>query len=797
MILKKNKKEQHSKYWLDMADDEFDSIDVASRGVSSSDVFRLAAIKQAISNFVRIVTNRPIPVYFSSGQQSYTNNEAVVISASTKEKEFDSIVGLSLHEASHCRLTNFDFLRVFDSNYPRMIPTQLTTLAMDRMSHHVNDVKDMLSRLMNILEDRRIDYFIYRTSSGYRPYYEAMYNHYFNHPQIDVALQRGLYRLPTVGSYMFYLINMTNENFDTRHLTDLDKIMGIVDLDNIDRLDHDEFRWAVEWNGNPHVNYDMDKGPEIFRMACEIAYIIYDNVDPSVKDQPNKNAVPPQFKEDDELENNMDNSPPSSGKGKKGQKGKESGKSGSSASDSDEDSDDADGDTDETKDGENDSAGSKGEKDSDKNGKNKGKGESQGEGADDDSDDDADGNADSTDKTQGDSGSSGHGSNKAVEVRASGKQLKRKMNIDQLRKAIDKQKSFVDGNVKKKKLSKKMAGEVEAAEKSGAQLKQIKYNSYGNTYKTTVLMLREMTQELMMSDIFPYSYSSGGSAYSYRLRSRRGYYSYGQSSVKNTTAKLVENNEMNEHVAKGFRLGRQLAQRLSVRNQTQTTRFNRQDRGHLDKRRLSGLGYELESVFYRTHTTEFKPVYLHLSIDASGSMGGRKFGRSITTAVALAVAADTIDNLEVEISLRSGEHDYAVIAIIYDSRKDNLTKIRKYFKYLRTGGSTPEGLCFEAYMDYMLEAHADQRYFVNISDGMPAYHGYSNEAAYLHTAHQINVLRQSGFKIMSYFVGSDSYGYGYGANEAFRKMYGADASFIKFDEITGLVTTLNKLFLTR
>ena len=48
---------------------------------------------RAIANFVRICTSQDIPVQFTSGGDSYTDGEKVVLSGSVNDKNFDSTVG--------------------------------------------------------------------------------------------------------------------------------------------------------------------------------------------------------------------------------------------------------------------------------------------------------------------------------------------------------------------------------------------------------------------------------------------------------------------------------------------------------------------------------------------------------------------------------------------------------------------------------------------------------------------------------------------------------------------------------
>ena len=89
---------------------------------------------------------------------------------------------------------------------------------------------------MNVVEDRRIDNFIYTSAPGYRPYYDAMYNKYFNSKAIDKGLKSTEYRTEDWESYMFRLINITNKNRDLDALPGLKDVWNVLDLKNISRL---------------------------------------------------------------------------------------------------------------------------------------------------------------------------------------------------------------------------------------------------------------------------------------------------------------------------------------------------------------------------------------------------------------------------------------------------------------------------------------------------------------------------------------------------------------------------------
>jgi len=83
------------------------------------DHIQLAQYRRAISNFVNIVTNRSdIPVTFQQSGDSYTDGKSVVIGSKINEKNFDSTVGLALHEGSHIKLSNFDLLKNLENSIP-------------------------------------------------------------------------------------------------------------------------------------------------------------------------------------------------------------------------------------------------------------------------------------------------------------------------------------------------------------------------------------------------------------------------------------------------------------------------------------------------------------------------------------------------------------------------------------------------------------------------------------------------------------------------------------------------------
>ena len=238
----------YSSFWMDRDyDSYYNDRDYYGRDpikAKSNDLVKLASYKRAISNFVNIVTGKAIPVQFSTGDQSYTDGNTVVISSKMDDNEFDPAVGLALHEGSHIKLTDFNTLvNLVNGDYPQSVKERFNEYKYGP-SESDSNLKALqaattlyLKDLLNIVEDRRIDNYVYTTAPGYRGYYHSMYDKYFNDKIIDKALLSGTeYIDESWDSYMFRLINITNKNRNLNALKSLKDIWGILDLPNISRL---------------------------------------------------------------------------------------------------------------------------------------------------------------------------------------------------------------------------------------------------------------------------------------------------------------------------------------------------------------------------------------------------------------------------------------------------------------------------------------------------------------------------------------------------------------------------------
>ena len=654
-----------SSFWLN---EDFDTD--FKRG-DSIDYTKLAATQRAIANFVNIVTGKPIPVIFQSADSSYTDGESVVIGTKLDDKNFDPAVGLALHEGSHIALTDFNMFKggiLANTKMAKIV--QLNGYDPEMSMSHSDFVT--IKNLLNWIEDRRIDFHIYTTAPGYRMYYEAMYNKYFNDKVIDKALRENEKTDESWDDYMFHVINLTNPNRNLQALKALQDIWNVIDLRNIQRLENTE---------------------QALLIACQVYKLIKDAVAEAEAGQ--------QANKQDE---SQDESQPQDGTG---------------------------------------------------NG---------GEGNDEDESEDSDDDSESV-------------SSLSPAERA------------KLEKAIERQRDFLKGENKKTgKLTKSQASIVNAVRESGTEVRQVATNESGTADFVDAIVIKKLTPGIIAS--MPQMFESYSEDYVSGKRSLDENQHAAKSILRNDAA-----------VTKGIVLGKILGRKLQLRNADRTLKTTRLQAGKIDRRLISQLGFDNANVFHRIVTDRYKNYFIHISIDASGSMSGDKFRNSITSAVAVAQAAAMTTGIRVQISLRGtdstiGGKERAVTIYAYDSAHDKLSKIRNYFKYLSVFGCTPEGIAFKSIeQDIKRDAKGDECIFVNYSDGYPT---NVSGCAYQYdgvgfTRRVINGFRELGINVVSYFI-TCSYG-GDSCSDTFRRMYGVDSKFIDPKNMNDVARTLNSKFL--
>lgn len=335
-----------------------------------------------------------------------------------------------------------------------------------------------------------------------------------------------------------------------------------------------------------------------------------------------------------------------------------------------------------------------------------------------------------------------------------------------LPKKLEKQRKFLQGDIQKGRISKELSETVKSLQSPNTEIKEIEYDSdWRGKVTTEVIVLHGITE-------------SNFNIFENMINKRTdGYHS--------------------DEVNKGILLGKKLGKKLQIRNRERQTDINRQKKGRIEKRRLHAIGAGDHNIFYQSLIEKHSDAFLHLSIDGSGSMAGDKFKNSLISAVAIAQMG-TMTNIDVQISFRYtemfGNTQKPVMWVAYDSRKQSIKDIKKYFHRFVWNGLTPEGLCFESIMKQLpTGTDSFKTYFINYSDGSPYFENYGGDAAVTHTKKQVEKIRENGYTVLSFFI-SD---YGGSDNEKnnFKTMYGKGAAFIDPTSLPNLVKQLQTMFI--
>ena len=155
---------------------------IVSRG---KDHVALAGYRRAISNFVNIISGQSIPVTFK-GRDSYTDFNKVVLSGNINEKNFDFNCGLAMHEGSHIVYTDREALGKMNHIMKEELgPSRINGVASD----YNFELEQLVKKITNYIEDRRIDMLVYKSAPGYRGYYQALYKKYFEAKSINKAFR--------------------------------------------------------------------------------------------------------------------------------------------------------------------------------------------------------------------------------------------------------------------------------------------------------------------------------------------------------------------------------------------------------------------------------------------------------------------------------------------------------------------------------------------------------------------------------------------------------------------------------
>ncbi len=765
----KEKKPIWSSFWLDDGDDEesylpfdedlvFEAKDSdLDTGALDFDTLKLASGRRAISNFVNILTGEDIPVYFYSGDTGQTDGKVVYLSADiVKKEDFDPAVGLALHEGSHIVLTDFELIKTL---WGRI--SELYKLGKE-IGFSKERVREFTQIMVNYVEDRYIDDYVFRTAPGYRPYYVALYEKYFNNEEISKVLKTNkLLREPTLPAYECRIINFTNPYTDLNALPGLRKIAEKLSLKNISRLKTTKDR---------------------IKIAIEITKIVFQNIKQYIEDkkqqglshdpdpnQKSKHEIFFDIRVDDDEKRKDTN---------KNEEEKPSNKEKSSKDGRKNKGYNEDNSSEMTKNlfDENDVIG--GEESSVETIESKKKEE---------------------DRKKEDEE---FGDNEGITK----KQLKK------IKIAIEVQKQFLDNhrNVDKKKVSDKQKQILDAIEKSGIILVPVGTDiipSNGSAMAVDCIVVKKLTKELIFSNLFPFC----------KQRIENGKEPEPMENVRQAVIKGIQlgkqlgkklqiRQEINTTIYPRRRNGKVLKRHLHEFFNGSDAYFYKSFTDKYDKLNIH-ICVDASGSMSEGGKWE-KTMTMLVALAKAGSMID-----NLRVCISFRSTIDQIDGNKN--SPYISQLPYIVLA--YDSAKDKFSKIKNLFPYLNACGATPEGLCFEAVMKQLVcNKPGEIYYFLNISDGEPcfSYYGpgdihidYGMENGAEHTRKQYRKILESGVKGISYFIESARTAYvnTYGAFSStrdahvncFKKMYGKDAKFIDVNNVTSIAKTMNELFLNK
>ena len=337
--------------------------------------------------------------------------------------------------------------------------------------------------------------------------------------------------------------------------------------------------------------------------------------------------------------------------------------------------------------------------------------------------------------------------------------------INSLKKILEKQKDFINGNLKKSKVDNYTAEQISTASEIDFKEKVVLKGNGNNGVKT--LVIRNITENFCNSTL--------GRLFSLYHTNMNTY------------------NNIGQYIA----LGKLLAKRLQIRNEVRTKTTSRLKSGKIDKRLLHETGFENYEIFKKVNVNTFKDSYIHISIDQSGSMGGMRLDESVKFATMFATASKIIKNLHVVVSIRSTTYSSGsskifsnkpYLVYVFDSKVNNINHIKNIFPKITSANYTPEGITFEAIQEEIKkDSLGKDSYFINLCDGEPGCDGYGGNMGREHSRKQLEKMEQNGINTSVYFFGSE---YGF---QSLRKTYPKNSHLLEnAGDLNKIVQKMNK-----
>ena len=754
--MESNRYNVNSRFWLD--DKSYrnlnESYKVASN-VNLGDIVEKAEILKTISNFVNIVTNKNIPVKFE-GQQAKTDGKEIFISANVED--FDLVCGLSLHESSHVLYSQdlhkmleeidiqFGYLNIGDYKSitnPIVIKMAEWFKTWNLQINHTRITKNYnyLHTLINIIEDFRIDTKTQSNYPGYKGYYDSLANKYLFVDEVTKSLKSDPKFLEE--SYFSYKMNMATflGNHPNNNLLKLKggkEIVSAIDATTIANK----------------------SALDVLEICFKIFEIIHKYVVEAKDPEPEKSQDNKSGKNKDKSKSEKSDKKEKSNKKEKSEKSEKPDEKSKTQEDGERGESEE---TDEDENEDNESGNSQSEENE----------EDENEDGSENGNDDLDSEDENEDENEDGSGDNGEDENKN-DSPSTPKDLDDELVEDESQsKAFQELMDAISGKYEKSKLS---TAEIKVLDLLSNNKFKIKptylTDENGKKHKVNVVIVNKLDESVC----------------EYLPEITTNY----------------QQKHLSAAIKTGINLGRSLGSKLQLMNDTHITKSVRRRDGNIDSRLLAEIGHGNVKIFNRSTKTQYEKQFVHISIDSSGSMSGSRFTNSLQMAANIAAAGTFVDGMRVQVSIRSTcgltldngitSKQAPHVIVIYDSKFDKLSHITKWWSRLECPGVTPEAICFEAIKDVITESSKDKNsYFINISDGSPAYNSDGFTYGYFSATHTQEVMKsfkKAGLKIISYFIdGTREYG------DFFVEMYGKDAQFVDVQNLGEVARSLNKKFL--
>jgi hypothetical protein len=261
--------------------------------LSFIELHKLNELRKTVVNFCSIILQGKKVNVTYAGSQSLTDGNSIIISADIV-KNFDTVVGLAMHESSHIRWSNFNLIKDLFTQLEDLAKEYITKIQKEHPTVIKNkelfekysnaltkEISEFGRGVQNWIEDRRIDNLALENFPGYLGYYSAFYEQCFR----GIPHQEYIDKYNRTGDifqdYMAYILLSMCPNFKLNALPNLARIMKLLDANvlssmkqekNVDtslqimRIILEEYMLQLGGGSDPNDEQKMEKH---MKDACE------------------------------------------------------------------------------------------------------------------------------------------------------------------------------------------------------------------------------------------------------------------------------------------------------------------------------------------------------------------------------------------------------------------------------------------------------------------------------------------------------------------------------------------------